>query len=488
VANPADITAAREAADRHEAVARQRAAIEEECRKELTSAHRTQLATLRRELEAAADQQKTLSARHAAELRTQQRAYDAATEAHVQAVQTIEDRHRGEMEQLQRTCAAQLDDAAEVAKHMATTLSPVAAAVAQVRLASTANTVPMTTAVAVAAGATLPALATVLPSPLQDAMAVVERFAAHASECATPRLMALLSTAAAASASVADAQEAIRAVREPGDALDAAVAARDAAKAAWVEAVETLSNQQSGTLGAWLSRRSHALSTTLLPAAVGVRAAIPSAPGLVAVAVNATMKPQPPNCPHLPASATAIASAVAACSGASSATEAWLQTQTEAAATARAATTMAATAAAAELETAAQMLRSPATAMVTATEEGAVLTAVVAAGLNSALNTATVAARDEVGARLAAESAAGSFESVVRPVATAIDAVVTSFEVCGRHRPCDVACNVALDVACKLACCIVLTLACETVVCAFAPDMNVTHSMACGLDCNPVGF
>jgi hypothetical protein len=53
-----------------------------------------------------------------------------------------------------------------------------------------------------------------------------------------------------------------------------------------------------------------------------------------------------------------------------------------------------------------------------------------------------VAARDEVGAQLAAESAAGSFESLVRPVATAIDAVVTHFEVSGRHCPGDIACDV----------------------------------------------
>jgi hypothetical protein len=59
------------------------------------------------------------------------------------------------------------------------------------------------------------------------------------------------------------------------------------------------------------------------------------------------------------------------------------------------------------------------------------------------------AARDEVGARLAAESAAGSFESLVRPVATAIDAVVTHFEVSARHCPGGGACNVALDVACN---------------------------------------
>jgi hypothetical protein len=52
----------------------------------------------------------------------------------------------------------------------------------------------------------------------------------------------------------------------------------------------------------------------------------------------------------------------------------------------------------------------------------------MAVGLNAALHQAMVAARDEVGARLAAESAAGSFESLVRPVATAIDAVVTHFE------------------------------------------------------------
>jgi hypothetical protein len=70
----------------------------------------------------------------------------------------------------------------------------------------------------------------------------------------------------------------------------------------------------------------------------------------------------------------------------------------------------------------------------------------MAAGLNAALHQAVSAARDEVGARLAAESAAGSFESLVRPVATAIDAVVTHFEVSGRHCPGDGACNVSLDV------------------------------------------
>jgi hypothetical protein len=73
----------------------------------------------------------------------------------------------------------------------------------------------------------------------------------------------------------------------------------------------------------------------------------------------------------------------------------------------------------------------------------------MAAGLNAALHQAMAAARDEVGVRLAAESAAGSFESLVRPVATAIDAVVTHFEVSGRHCPDGGACNVALDVACN---------------------------------------
>jgi hypothetical protein len=296
-----------------------------------------------------------LAACHAAELQTQQRAIDAAADAE----QTM----KAQLHQLRDTCAAQLKGTAGVAKHIAT-LSPMAAAVAQLRLASTASNAPVATATAAPAGASPPALATVLPSPLQDAMAVVELFAAQVSKCATPRLIALLRTATAADTAVVDAQEAIRVVREPGGALDTAVSTRDTAKAAWIEAVETLSNQQSGTLGAWLGHRFHKLSTTLLPAVVGVRAAIPFAPGGVVAGVA---EPQPPSPPHLPSSAAAIASAVAACSEASSTTEAWLKDQTEAAVTARAATTTAAAAAALELEKAAHVLRSPATAMVTAT-------------------------------------------------------------------------------------------------------------------------
>jgi hypothetical protein len=52
----------------------------------------------------------------------------------------------------------------------------------------------------------------------------------------------------------------------------------------------------------------------------------------------------------------------------------------------------------------------------------------VPARLNAALRHATVTASNEIGARLAAESAACSFEALVLPIASAVGAVVASYK------------------------------------------------------------
>jgi hypothetical protein len=305
------------------------------------------------------------------------------------------------------------------------THSPVASAVRQVQLAFAPGATVASLAAASGTGtstATAHAgLPSVLPAALANALEVVEQFAAQAVECTTPRLVALLDTAAAASAAVADAQNAIRAIRKPGGALDTAVNSRDAAKERWVAAVDALSQQQAGELDGWLEQRSVELSTTLLPAAEGARSTVPCAPDAGPCAPDAVTGGDGRDTPLPPS----IDVARAACSAASSAAATWLQTQADTAATGRAATALAANAAATELEAVAVMLRSPARTVLTtaAAVEG------VPARLNAALRHATVTASDEIGARMAAESAAGSFEALVLPIAPAVGAVVARYQV-----------------------------------------------------------